>query len=189
MRGVNGGENGVVAGNPKPASHTLDAATRLATELGGRPPDHVLDVITLGAGLLGWGDEAVSDAVRTVAAADLVVVAGPTFKTTYSGVLKLFLDQFATDKGLRDVVAVPLMLGAGPAHALAPDLLLKPVLVELGAITPTPGLYLRDSSYATDGAIGEYAGRWGPVLKTSAAMGEMGARRAAGAHTGRVPRD
>ncbi|MGC9537078.1 NAD(P)H-dependent oxidoreductase [Streptomyces sp. UG1] len=99
----------VVAGNPKPASRTLDAATRLATQLGGRPPDDVLDVITLGPGLLGWGDEAVSDAVRSVAAADLVVVASPTFKATYSGVLKLFLDQFATGEGLRDVVAVPFL--------------------------------------------------------------------------------
>ncbi|MET9965516.1 NAD(P)H-dependent oxidoreductase [Streptomyces sp. NPDC006356] len=155
----------VVAGNPKPASRTLDAATRLATELTGRPPDTVVDVIDLGAGLLGWGDERVSDAVRSVAAADLVVVASPTFKATYSGVLKLFLDQFATGDGLRDVVAVPLMLGAGPTHALAPDLLLKPVLVELGAATPAPGLYLRDSGYATDGSIGEYVGRWGPVLR------------------------
>lgn len=154
----------VVAGNPKSVSRTLDAATRLAAELAGQPPDTVVDVITLGPGLLGWGDERVSDAVRSVAAADLVVVASPTFKATYSGVLKLFLDQFATGEGLRGVVAVPLMLGAGPAHALAPDLLLKPVLVELGAITPAPGLYLRDSSYATDGSIGEYVGRWAPVV-------------------------
>ena len=155
----------VVAGNPKPASRTLDAATRLAAELAGRPPATVVDVIDLGAGLLGRGDERVVDAVRAVAAADLVVVASPTFKATYCGVLKLFLDQFATGDGLRDVVAVPLMLGAGPTHALAPDLLLKPVLVELGAITPAPGLYLRDSGYATDGVIAEYAGRWGPVLR------------------------
>jgi FMN reductase len=36
------------------------------------------------------------------------------------------------------------MLGGGPAHALAPELLLKPVLVELGATAPTRGLYLID---------------------------------------------
>ena len=45
------------------------------------------------------------------------------------------------------MVAVPLMLGAGPGHALAPDLLLKPVLVELGATTPTKGLYLIDRAW------------------------------------------
>jgi len=157
----------VVAGNPKPASRTLDAGARLATALTGREPDHVVDVITLGAGLLGWGDETVAAAVETVAAADLVVFASPTFKATYTGVLKLFLDQFATGDGLRDVVAVPLMLGAGPAHALAPDLLLKPVLVELGATSPAPGLYLHDSTYTTDTRIADYAERWSPVLSAA----------------------
>ncbi|WAL47979.1 NADPH-dependent FMN reductase [Rhodococcus pyridinivorans] len=157
----------VVAGNPKPASRTLDAGARLVTALTGREPDHVVDVITLGAGLLGWGDEKVAVAVETVAAADLVVFASPTFKATYTGVLKLFLDQFATGDGLRDVVAVPLMLGAGPAHALAPDLLLKPVLVELGATSPAPGLYLHDSTYTTDTRIADYAERWSPVLSAA----------------------
>ena len=37
------------------------------------------------------------------------------------------------------------MLGAGPAHALALELALKPVLTELGATCPTRALYLLDS--------------------------------------------
>jgi len=156
----------VVAGNPKPGSRTLDAATVLATALTGEAPDHVVDVVTLGPGLLGWGDDAVKEAVETVASSDLVVFASPTFKATYTGILKLFLDQFATGDGLRDVTAVPLMLGAGPAHAMAPDLLLKPVLVELGATCPAAGLYLIDSTYTTDTRIAEYAERWAPVLRS-----------------------
>ncbi|NKQ52027.1 NAD(P)H-dependent oxidoreductase [Amycolatopsis sp. K13G38] len=155
----------VVAGNPKPGSRTLDAATRLAEAVSGRAPDSVIDVITLGPGLLGWGDPDVAAAVKTVAGSDLVVFASPTFKATYTGVLKLFLDQFATGDGLKDVVAVPLMLGAGPGHALAPDLLLKPVLVELGATTPAPGLYLIDSTYTEDTRIADYTRRWAPALK------------------------
>ena len=154
----------VVAGNPKPASRTLDAATMLAAALTGGRPDDVVDVVALGPGLLRWGDAGVADAVRRVAAADVVVFASPTFKATYTGLLKLFLDQFATAEGLRDVVAVPLMLGAGPAHAMAPDLLLKPVLVELGATCPTPGLYLIDRTYAESPALGEFAARWAPVV-------------------------
>jgi len=154
----------VVAGNPKPGSRTLDAATRLAEALTGSSPDHVVDVIELGAGLLGWGDEKVTAAVDTVASSDLVVFASPTFKATYTGVLKLFLDQFATGEGLEGVTAVPLMLGAGPAHAMAPDLLLKPVLVELGATCPLPGLYLIDSTYTEDTRITDYVERWRPVL-------------------------
>ena len=136
----------------------------MARALTGTDPDHVVDVIELGPGLLGWGDAAVQAAVDVVASSDLVVVASPTFKATYTGILKLFLDQFATAEGLRDVVAVPLMLGAGPAHAMAPDLLLKPVLVELGAVCPAPGLYLIDSTYTTDSRIADYTDRWSSTL-------------------------
>lgn len=154
----------VVAGNPKPGSRTLDAARRVAEELVGREVDEVVDVITLGAGLLGWGDEGVAAAVETVRSSDLVVFASPTFKATYTGVLKLFLDQFATGDGLKDVVVIPLMLGAGPAHAMAPDLFLKHTLVELGALAPAPGLYLIDTTYPTDTSIADYIARWGAAL-------------------------
>ena len=155
----------VVVGNPKPASRTRDAATLVATALTGRTPDSVVDVVDLGPGLLGWGDPGVAEAVRTAAGSALLVVASPTFKATYTGLLKLFLDQFATAEGLAGVVAVPVMLGAGPAHALAPELLLKPVLVELGATCPTPGLYLSDATYADDGRIAAFADRWRPVVE------------------------
>ena len=141
----------VVTGNPKAGSRTLDAAVLVADRLGGSPPTTVIDVVTLGAGLLGWGDPAVGAAVEAAQAADAVVFASPTYKATYTGLLKLFLDQIPAD-GLAGVVGVPLMLGAGPAHAMAPDLLLKPVLVELGATCPTRGLYLLDSA-ANDEAL------------------------------------
>jgi FMN reductase len=154
----------VVIGNPKPESRTLDAALRVHKALTGTDATTVIDLATFGPGLLGWGDPQVADAVTQVKAADIVVVASPTFKATYSGLLKLFLDQFTTGEGMRDVVAIPLMLGAGPAHALAPDLLLKPVLVELGATTPAPGLYLRDSTYMDDGALEAYTERWGDTI-------------------------
>jgi FMN reductase len=54
--------------------------------------------------------------------------------------------------GLAGVVAIPLMLGAGASHALAPELLLKPVLVELGATCPTRGLYIVDAEYSKTSA-------------------------------------
>jgi FMN reductase len=48
------------------------------------------------------------------------------------------------------------MLGAGPGHAMAPDLLLKPVLVELGATCPTRGLYLLDSDTTSEAVLGPW---------------------------------
>jgi FMN reductase len=136
----------VVVGNPKPRSRTRAAAEVVAERLTGAAPDRVIDVVDLGAGLLRWGDPEVGDAVAAVRAAEVAVVASPTYKATYTGLLKLFLDQIGTGD-LAGVVAVPLMLGGGPAHALAPELLLKPVLVELGATAPTRGLYLLDSTW------------------------------------------
>ena len=141
-----------VVGNPKPASRTLEAALLVAEAVGGAPSDVVIDVVELGAGLLGWGDPDVAAAVASVQDADLLIVASPTYKATYTGLVKLFLDQIPAD-GLAGVTAVPLMLGAGPGHAMAPELLLKPVLVELGATCPTKGLYLLDSGYAEPDAL------------------------------------
>ena len=39
------------------------------------------------------------------------------------------------------------MLGAGPAHALAPELTLRPVLTEIGATVPVRGLYVVDAAH------------------------------------------
>jgi FMN reductase len=82
-----------------------------------------------------------------VKSASLLIVASPTFKAAYTGLLKLFLDQFPAGE-LIGMTAIPLMLGAAPRHALAPELLLRPVLTEIGCSCPLPGLYLLDSQYA-----------------------------------------
>ena len=113
-------KSAVVVGNPKPASRTLAAATYVAGERcrGGRPTSWSTWPRS-GPGCSTGRTPVMAGLVSEVGAADLVVVASPTYKATYTGLLKLFLDRFSTD-GLRGV-AVPLMLGAGPAHALAPE--------------------------------------------------------------------
>ncbi|MGP4048180.1 NADPH-dependent FMN reductase [Streptomyces sp. 2A115] len=138
----------VVVGNPKPMSRTRAAAELIARELSGSAPSAVVDVVDLGAGLLGWGDPKVAEAKATVLGADSLVVASPTFKATYTGLLKLFLDQFGQGE-LGGIPTFPVMLGAGLQHALAPELTLRPVLVEIGASCPAPSLYLIDSEYET----------------------------------------
>lgn len=133
----------VVVGNPKPASRTLRAAGYVARELTGSEPDLVVDLATLGPALLDWTSAEVGSLVDRVGAADLVVFASPTYKGTYAGLLKLFLDRFAAATGLRGL-AVPLLLGAGPGHALAPELSLRPVLTEIGGTVPGRGLFVLD---------------------------------------------
>ena len=142
----------VIVGNPKPRSLTRAAAELVATKLTGAPPKHVIDVVDLGAGLLGWGDPKVAEAKELVTSADLLVVASPTYKATYTGLLKLFLDQFWAGE-LWQIPTFPLMLGGSLAHALAPELTLRPVLVEIGASVPVRSLYLLDSDYETSAEL------------------------------------
>lgn len=147
----------VVVGNPKPMSRTRAAAELVAEKLTGVPPEHVIDVIDLGTGLLGWGDPKVAEAKDIVKSASSLVVASPTFKATYTGLLKLFLDQFGQGE-LGQLTTFPLMLGGGYAHALAPELTLRPVLVEIGASCPAPSLYLLDSDYETSPDLDKWLG-------------------------------
>jgi FMN reductase len=145
----------VVVGNPKPMSRTRAAAEMIATKLTGEAPTAVIDVIDLGAGLLGWGDPRVADAKATVLSADSLVVASPTFKGAYTGLLKLFLDQFGAGE-LDQKLTFPVMLGGSDAHALAPEFTLRPVLVEIGASCPAPSLYLIDKEYETSPRLDEW---------------------------------
>ncbi|WP_067439138.1 NADPH-dependent FMN reductase [Nocardioides jensenii] len=160
----------VVVGNPKPRSRTYEAAVRLATELGAVDP-LVVDLGSIGPALLDWSDTTVSRLVAEVSSAELVVIASPTYKATYTGLLKVFLDRFAPD-ALRGTVAVPLMLGAGPGHALAPELTLRPVLVEIGATLPAPALYLIDGAYDDPDAFTDWLAVNRPLIDSLTASHE-----------------
>ncbi|WP_159501236.1 NADPH-dependent FMN reductase [Microbacterium sp. 18062] len=152
-----------VVGNPKIASRTKDAAARVLDGLGADDV-RVLELAKLGPALLGWGDPAVKDAVASVQNADVAVFASPTFKASYTGLLKLFVDQFAGQTGLAGTIAVPLMLAAAPGHALVAEYTLRPVLSELGATLPTAPLSLIDSAYTEDGVLEAWVHRWSPAI-------------------------
>lgn len=142
---VTGPRVAVVVGNPKPRSRTHEAALSLADRLGGA--DLVVDLADHASELFDWSSATVGDLVEQVAASSVVVVASPTYKATYTGLLKAFLDRFP-HQGLGGVTAVPLMLGGSPAHSLAPEHGLRQVLVELGASVPTRALYVLDADHA-----------------------------------------
>jgi FMN reductase len=156
---------GIVVGNPKPASRTWEAATLLVRELG-HQPTYVVDLALLASDLVSPSSEAVDEAVREVRQLDLVVVASPTYKATYTGLLKLFLERFDTGTGLRGIIAVPMMLGGSTHHFLAPEIHLKPLLVELGATCPTEALYLLDRPEDAATKRAEWVSRWSPTLES-----------------------
>jgi FMN reductase len=84
--------------------------------------------------------------VAEVQASPIVIFASPTYKGSFTGLLKLFLDRFGTG-AFGGSAAVPLMLGGDLRHSLAPEVFLKPVLVELGASCPTRGLFVLETDY------------------------------------------
>jgi FMN reductase len=136
-----------IVGNPRPESRTHGLARTLAAELAGSLPGAVTDEVDLapfGPRVLDPSDRGVDDAVERVLAADVVVLASPTYKATYSGLLKAFLDRLGTG-ALAGAPAVPVLLGGAPNHQLAIDVHFTPLLLELGASVPARGLFVLES--------------------------------------------
>jgi FMN reductase len=137
----------VVVGNPKPQSRTLGVATAVADALAGglaAPSERlVVDLAEVAPSLFEPASERLSELGDEVAASRVIVVASPTFKASYTGLLKAFFDRYGPQP-LKGAVAVPVMTGAGSAHALAVEVHLRPLLVELGAAVPTRGLYVTE---------------------------------------------
>lgn len=136
----------LVVGNPRTGSRTRRAGELVVERLSGDPPSTTIELAELAPALVGTADEEVEAAKTAVREAELVVFASPTFKATFTGLLKLFLEQFAAGE-LANVRAVALMLGASPRHALAGEHTLKPVLSEIGCSCPAPALFLLESAW------------------------------------------
>lgn len=159
----------VVVGNPKLESRTRAAGVALAEAVlgsGGAGADDgvtVIELAPLAGGLFSWGDEGVAAAKRSVLSSDLVVFASPVYKASYTGLLKAFLDQFGRDE-LGAIATVPLMVGASPAHSLAVESQLRPVLVEIGASCPTRGVYVLESE-AAEADFDTWLAVWGTALR------------------------
>lgn len=156
----------VLVGNPRRGSRTLDIATRVGAMLHGDLLDSgvplgepgLVDLSAIGPDLARWESSppAADAATATVCASRLLVVASPTLKASYSGLLKLFLDRLPR-RALTGVVCVPVMTAASPAHTFAVDACLRPLLVELGATVPVQGLTVLEADF---GALDEAVARW-----------------------------
>ena len=158
----------VLIGNPKPKSRTAQIATTLVETLlvPGTYKLTVIDLADYAGRLFDWPSEELAALNQEVAESDLLIVASPTYKATYTGLLKAFLDRYP-NLGLRGVVAVPVMTGADLRHSMGPDVNLRPLLVELGAILPTPGLYfVMDQMDKLDVVIADWAVNVRAVLGT-----------------------
>jgi FMN reductase len=161
----------ILVGNPQPASRTRLVAEELAAQL----TELVRERGELGATIdladhasrLFEADAPELDAlVDRVRGARVLVVASPTYKAAYTGLLKAFLDRLPGG-GLEGVTAVPVMTIGAPIHALAVEHTLRPLLVELGASVPTRGLaFPADRVEERATVVAEWLARNGAPVRT-----------------------
>lgn len=125
----------VLSGNPRAASRTAAFATALAERLSATTPRviELADVIAVSIdGQPAQAKDPQPDAWDAAAAADLLVVATPSYKGTYTGLLKLFFDRYPAG-ALTGVRAIPVAVAGSPDHAGATAADLQRLLRELGA--------------------------------------------------------
>ncbi|MEV7009803.1 NAD(P)H-dependent oxidoreductase [Streptosporangium sp. NPDC051022] len=165
-----------VVGNPRTGSRTyavaVQAAETVARRIGHEEPVEVVDLSVLAPLLLAPGaSPEVEAALEAVAGASVLVVASPTYKGTYTGLLKVFLDRLPGG-ALTSKVALPLLVMGDARHALGVEVHFRPLLVELGATVPTPGLALVESEIPElDAVLGRWADRVAPQVSAAVATG------------------
>ncbi|MGE8296036.1 MAG: NADPH-dependent FMN reductase [Pseudomonas sp.] len=90
---------------------------------------------------------AVQHLQAVVASADGLVVGTPVYKASFTGALKVLLDLLP-ERALAHKVVLPLASGGSPAHLLAVDYALKPVLAALKAQEMLSGVFAVDKQIA-----------------------------------------
>ena len=136
-----------ISGSPSASSRTL----RLVRHFGASLATEGIDVTPIDIRELPAEDlvfarassPALAGPFAAIASAAGIVVGTPTYKAAYSGVLKTFLDLLPA-RAFAGKAVFPLMTGGTPAHALALDYALRPVLVALGSRAVCSGLFVLD---------------------------------------------
>ena len=164
----------IIVGNPKRNSRTLRVATTLASQLFDPLKNNtaVIDLADHKDSLFAWPSEAMDRLNRQVANSDVAIFASPTYKATYTGLLKAFLDRYPAN-GLAGVIALPVHTGADLAHSMGPTVNLAPLLVELGAIVPGRGFYfVVEHMDRLDAVVHAAAAEYADNLRRIARIGE-----------------
>lgn len=134
------------------AGESAESKTRaliapVVTERGGS----IIDLCDLPAdGLLGRTDDgAVANAVEAAAAADVLVVATPVYRATYTGALKAFFDRFQPN-ALAKTTVVLVATASIPEHFLSIDTGGRALIASLEGLSVPKAVYATRDDF-TDG--------------------------------------
>lgn len=163
----------VLVGNPRAGSRTSALAGTVVEQVRAALPDldlgdepEVLELADL-VGITFTAEPATAPAPHpdpwgVVRSARLLVVATPTYKGTYTGLLKIFLDAYQAGD-LAGVVAVPVAIAGKPDHRDSVAATLQLLFEELGAQVPAGAVSLLeaevpDAELVVADWVGEHAG-------------------------------
>ncbi|KOT33973.1 NADPH-dependent FMN reductase [Streptomyces caelestis] len=138
----------VISGSPSPTSRTElvgdYVARRLAEDEWHAGHLKVRDLPAEPLLRADTTDPRIVAALEQVALADGIVLATPTYKASFSGLLKTFLDLLP-QHGFTHKVVLPLATGGSTAHVLVLDYALRPVAHSLGARHVVQSFFLLDT--------------------------------------------
>jgi len=128
------------------------AAVELATDADGT----VLDIGALDADalLLRGSHASVAKAVAAIDAADVVVLVTPTYRATYSGLLKVLLDQLPA-AALAGKACILAATAGGPLHFLSIDTSMRALVASLDGWSVPTVVYATGSDFDDENRPGQ----------------------------------
>jgi FMN reductase len=178
----------VLVGNPRPGSRTralADTVTdalleRLAARghtLSGRVAVELGEVVSVSFGATAPVPGTADDPFETVRGARLLMVATPTYKGVYTGLLKVFLDRYRPGD-LAGVVAVGVAVAASEDHRRSVGDALQSLLVALGTRVPAGPVALLELEVSeAERLVGEWVDKYADsVAACLCEVGSTGSR-------------
>jgi FMN reductase len=152
-----------VLGSVTPPGRLLKALIAMTAAAKAAEPALEVDLINLADVRVAFADGRAPDVygddtatvVNRVAAADIVVLASPVYRASFTGALKNLLDQLPVEALMGKPCGIVAM-GATPHHYLGVEWHLRDVLTWFGAIVPPTGVYLSSADFV-DGNLIENA--------------------------------
>ncbi|MGZ6994014.1 MAG: NAD(P)H-dependent oxidoreductase [Acidimicrobiia bacterium] len=141
-----------VNGSPSDSSKTHALAAAAVDIAGGGQLINVGD-LDADALLLRAKHPSVDDAVAAMSTAAPLVLVTPVYRATYSGLIKLLLDQLPTD-GLEGTGVVLAATGGSSAHFLALDTGLRAVVASLAGWSAPTVVYATSADFTPEGTPG-----------------------------------